>query len=71
MADLVDLAQQQQERMAFVLEKYGKNIFRVAPEATGFCLSCGEPLPDGRRWCNADCRDDWERRDRLFREKGM
>lgn len=29
-------------------------------EATGWCLFCDEPLPEGRRWCDADCRDDWE-----------
>jgi len=29
----------------------------VGPVATGFCLHCEEPLADGRRWCNADCRD--------------
>ena len=32
-------------------------------EATGFCLDdcCGEELPPGRRWCNADCRTAWEK----------
>ena len=24
---------------------------------TGFCLTCGEPVPDQRRWCDAECRD--------------
>lgn len=33
----------------------------TGPEATGECLFCGEPLPDGKRWCNAECRDEWER----------
>ncbi|QIK36859.1 hypothetical protein GWK36_01315 [Caldichromatium japonicum] len=31
------------------------------PCPTGFCLNCGEPLKDGLRWCDANCRDDWER----------
>jgi hypothetical protein len=35
------------------------------PEATstGFCLDecCGEALPEGHRWCDADCRSAWER----------
>lgn len=30
-------------------------------EATGYCLFCEEPLEDGRRWCDAECRDDWQR----------
>lgn len=33
------------------------------PAATGVCLWCGEPLTEGRRWCSAECRDDWERFD--------
>ncbi len=30
--------------------------------ATGRCLNCGEPLAQGLRWCDTDCRDDWARR---------
>lgn len=30
------------------------------PAATGYCLFCGEPLPDGLRWCDADCARDYE-----------
>lgn len=32
------------------------------PQAVGYCLECGEPLAAGLRWCDADCRDDWEKR---------
>lgn len=28
----------------------------------GQCHNCGASVPDGHRWCDADCRDDWERR---------
>jgi hypothetical protein len=24
---------------------------------SGVCWTCGEPVSDGRRWCDADCRD--------------
>ena len=34
----------------------------TGPSATGFCLNCEEPLEDGHRWCDADCRDDFEKR---------
>lgn len=32
-------------------------------EANGACLldHCEMPLPVGRRWCDADCRDAWEK----------
>lgn len=29
---------------------------------TGECLYCGEPVPDTRRWCCAECRDMDNRR---------
>lgn len=28
---------------------------------SGQCIWCGEPVNDGRRWCSADCRNDYER----------
>lgn len=33
------------------------------PEAQGCgaCLWCDAPLQSPRRWCNADCRDAWQR----------
>lgn len=31
------------------------------PSYTGYCAFCGEDLPSPRRWCDADCRDAWER----------
>ena len=31
-------------------------------EDSDTCMNCGEPTKDGRRWCNTDCRIDWERR---------
>lgn len=29
----------------------------------GVCLNpeCGEPIDDDRRWCCAECRDQWQR----------
>jgi RNA polymerase-binding transcription factor DksA len=27
---------------------------------SGHCWTCGEPVPDKRRWCSADCRDIME-----------
>lgn len=33
----------------------------VKIEATGACLNCFEPLSSGMRFCNADCRNDWQK----------
>ena len=39
----------------------------AGPVATGLCLSCDEPLTTGLRWCDASCRDDWQRTQRTTR----
>lgn len=40
---------------------------RIAPPtiaATGNCLCCDEPTAE-KRWCDAFCRDDWQKRERV------
>jgi hypothetical protein len=54
--DDADRAQLQEER------QHAARIAARAPAGpapAGHCLYCGTPLPPGRRWCDADCRDDW------------
>lgn len=58
MADDIDLAQ---ERDAKLLEAQLAVRRPEGPKATGKCLSCEEPLPLTHRWCDADCRDTFER----------
>lgn len=58
MTDIIDQANDQAEMIA--------NAYRAirrpeGPRATGRCLFCEESVTDGRRWCDAECRDDWER----------
>ena len=60
MADVVDIANdwvdtEHQLKMAAI-----KNA-PLEAEETGECLLCGEPLTAGRRWCDADHRDRWEK----------
>lgn len=31
------------------------------PQETGVCLACEEPVATGRRWCDASCRDQWQK----------
>ena len=33
--------------------------------AVGFCHYCSEPVPAGSRFCDADCRDEYETEQRL------
>lgn len=36
----------------------------AGPAATGVCLWCAIEVPPGARFCDRDCRDDWERAER-------
>jgi hypothetical protein len=59
MADIVDQADAQNEAyLNAVLSRRKKG----APDPTGACLNCLEPIARGLRWCDAACRDDYERR---------
>lgn len=56
--DEADIAAERLEReMDALLRRRAKS----GPCPTGACLWCGEPLRHPLRWCDADCRDDWER----------
>lgn len=58
MSDDIDRAQNEVER---TLGEALRQRKPVGPEPTGECLHCGEAVPDQRRWCDADCRDRWEK----------
>jgi len=60
MADELDRASdyEELERLS-AFNKVSKRPLKEA-EATGYCLYCGEGLSNNLRWCNAECRDDWE-----------
>lgn len=58
MSDELDLAAEREEiarRSALVTSKKPEG-----PAATGACLYCGERLPRPMRWCDADCRNEWQ-----------
>lgn len=58
MADPVDMAQEHMER-----ESVGLLAARrpTGPVPTGRCHYCDEVVADDQRWCDAGCRDAWER----------
>jgi len=57
----VDEADFSAERMQRELDHLLRLRSASGPTATGRCLSCGAPLREPLRWCDTDCRDDWER----------
>ena len=68
MTDIIDAANDLAElHLADALAKRRANE-KPGPEPRGFCLFCEEPQTDLlRRWCDADCLADWERRQARIR----
>jgi len=58
MADDADIAADLMERE---MELMLRHRAETGPHHTGYCLWCGARLRSPLRWCDADCRDDWER----------
>lgn len=58
MADDIDLAQPRDAKM---LEAQLAVRKPEGPKAKGKCYTCDAPLPMTHRWCDAQCRDDFER----------
>ena len=62
MVDDVDKANEQVQKG---IEDTLKNISTVIPKnITGECFTCGQPVDNERRWCDADCRDSYEKNQR-------
>lgn len=64
MADLGDKAQDAADLFFDIALKHRK---AEPPPFTGACLFCEEPVAYPLRWCDADCRDDWEKQEHARR----
>ncbi len=64
--DLSDSATQQEELMRELALRRAANHAPDLP-ATGECHWCDASVPDGHRFCDCDCRDDFERAHRAER----
>lgn len=60
MADIIDHANDWAAHCAEVAQNDIRNRPMEA-KPTGCCLYCKEVVDDGKRWCDGDCRDGWER----------
>lgn len=58
MPDELDQIQERMERDEELRKKYTPKPIEI--KSIGKCLYCGESLEDGQRFCDADCRDDFE-----------
>lgn len=61
-SDTNDMSSAHEEMARFAATQFRRP---EGPAATGECLNCGELLPAGLRWCDADCRNDYERQEAM------
>ena len=57
MPDEIDLSS---ERAELAREAAATLRRPTGPQPNGLCHWCDEIVPDAARWCDADCRDEWE-----------
>lgn len=62
--DDIDRAQAGAEMFLDAALANARRAMHPTAAETGVCLNCGEVLESGR-FCDADCRDDYERREAL------
>jgi len=60
MADVIDDANERAD--VFLREAIAWRRAEPGVAPTGHCLNCAEAVEHLLRWCDADCRDDWEAR---------
>jgi len=70
MADEIDRANEEAE---FFLSRSIRNNLaaRRSISARGACLFCREALAEGLRFCDADCRDDFDRLSEARKRSGL
>ena len=71
MSDEIDLAQEREEQdRARAIAAARKAAGQGVASVDGYCMNCGEAIARGCRFCDSDCRDDWESRARAVRRAG-
>jgi hypothetical protein len=67
-ADIADKAGDHIERESVGLLAQRKP---AGPTACGACHYCGEDVRGEARWCDSDCRDDWEKDQRAAKNRAV
>lgn len=61
--DDADRAQQVEELQREVAVQAAREALPALPDV-GYCYYCDEATERGKRFCDDDCRDDWQRASR-------
>ena len=69
MTDIIDMANDLVDRLTAAYVAYERD---QAPRLTytGQCYNCDAPTPHGHNFCDADCRDDWQKRQAAQKRSG-
>lgn len=59
MTDAIDKACEREQLDRDLAIQSARKGVSEAP-VTGHCLWCNAELAQGKRWCDAECREDWE-----------
>lgn len=59
MSDIFDQASDREQLERDLAIASARKHFASA-HVTGHCLWCNAELEQGKRWCDAECREDWE-----------
>lgn len=70
LSDWTDEASATQELLESVAIANVRNQKQFLLKPAGFCHNCGEGLKVDLLFCDADCRDDWERERAAKRRAG-
>ncbi len=60
MADEIDVANENTAIQTDIAIQNIRNSIKPIIYA-GYCLTCGEDVPAPRRWCDAECRDNYDK----------
>lgn len=59
--DVIDSANERAEQ--FTQHSIANAVkVKALPDPTGLCFNCAAPVAMHDRWCDCDCRNDWELR---------
>jgi hypothetical protein len=64
LSDQLDVASELEMKASYATIKYiSSKANKLEIEAKGYCLFCGEDFDESltKRWCDANCRQDFER----------
>ena len=59
-SDILDIAQENDQTMRDRALAYIQSKVVPIPKSK-VCLNCRQKTKNGSRWCDNDCRDDWQK----------